>query len=131
VVFNQNQVLFINSHSFTDFNAFYSPTARGVFLGVAAYRLAGETAVKMVETATSWEMVAHECGHALHHTMKPNIDVSGRGDRTWSESFADQTAMWASLRDPQRVRTVLAETSSDLHSSNSLTRTGEAFATLA
>lgn len=130
VVFNQNQVLFINSHSFTDFNAFYSPTARQVFLGVAAYRLPGETTVKMFETATSWEEVAHECAHAVHHTLKPNIDLSDQGYRTWSESFADQTAMWASLDDKARVQTLLEEVDRNFLKSNSLTRFVEAFAAL-
>lgn len=127
VLYNQNQVLFINSHSFTDLNAFYSPTARQVFLGVAAYRLPGETAVKMFETATSWEMVAHECAHALHHTMKPNIDLSDQGYRAWAESFADLTAMWASLVDEDRAKALLKEVAGDLLKSNSLTRFVEAF----
>ena len=131
VVFNQNKVLFINSHSFTDLNAFYSPTARGVFLGVAAYRLPGETAVKMFETATSWEMVAHECGHALHHTMKPNIDLSDQGYRQWSESFGDQTAMWASIGDTDRAQALLKEVGGNFLKSNSLTRVIEAFGAVA
>jgi hypothetical protein len=129
-VFPPNYILSINSHSFTDFNAFYSPTARQVFLGVAAYRLPGETAVKMFETATSWEMVAHECGHALHHTLKPNIDLSDHDYRTWSESFADQTAMWASLNDKNRAQALLEEVDGNFLKSNSLTRFVEAFAAL-
>jgi hypothetical protein len=52
------------------------------------------------------------------------------GFDTWGESFADQNAMWASLRDPRRVRGVLAETSGNLYTSNSLTRIAEAFAAL-
>jgi hypothetical protein len=39
-------------------------------------------------------------------------------------------ALWSSLRDPKRVRDVLAETSGNLYTSNSLSRIGEAFAAL-
>ncbi len=123
----------INAHSFIDFNAFYAPTARQLFFGVVPYRLPGEPTsapVKMFETTTSWEMVAHECGHAIHHALKPNSDVSDSGWRTWSESFADQTAMWASLRNRNRTSGLLAETNGDFNQSNSLTRMAEAFAAI-
>lgn len=127
IAWGQGSRLQINAHSFIDFNAFYAPGARQLFFGVAPYRLAGETTVRMFETVSSWELVAHEASHALHHALKPNSDVSDVGWRTWSESFADQLAMWTSLRDPGRVRTLLAETSGDLNASNALSRTVEAF----
>ena len=120
----------INSHSFIDFNGFYAPGARQVFLGVVPYRLPGETVVKMFEVATSWEMVGHECGHAVHHAIKPNIDLSDQKFRTWSESFADQAAMWASLQNRERVSNLLTETNGNFHQSNSLSRLAEAFAAL-
>lgn len=118
----------INGHSFIDFNAFYAPGARQLFFGVLPYRLPGETDVKMFETASSWEMVAHECGHAVHHAIKPNADLSDTGFRTWSESFGDQTAMWTSLQNRERVQSLLIETNGNLHQPNSLTRMVEAFA---
>ena len=101
-----------------------------LFFGVVPYRLKGETDVKMFETATSWDMVAHESGHAVHNTLKPNVDQTDPGFNTWGESFGDQTAMWASLRNPDRVMRLLTETQGDLNQSNSLTRIGEAFAAL-
>lgn len=128
IVWGQDGLLKIESQSFIDFNALFSPSAKMLFFGVVPYRLPGETQVKMFETASSWEMAAHESGHAVHHTLKPN--GYGHGFDTWGESFADQTAMWTSLRDPQRVSRVLAETSGSLNSSNSVTRIGEAFAAL-
>jgi hypothetical protein len=120
----------IEPHVFVDFNAFYSPSARQMFFGVVPYRLKGETDVKMFETASSWDMVAHESGHALHNALKPNIDNTDQGFNVWGESFGDQTAMWASLRNPQRIQRLLAETHGNLNQSNSLTRIGEAFAAL-
>jgi hypothetical protein len=125
-------VLFINTHAFIDFNAFYSPAARQLFFGVVPYRLppTPTTPIRMFEMASGWEIAAHESGHAVHHTLKPNVDNSDFGFRTWSESFADQFAMWTSLRDPGRVRSLLAATNGDLSSSNALSRTGEAFGAL-
>jgi hypothetical protein len=80
--------------------------------------------------ATSWEIGAHEAGHAVHATLKPNRSATDPGFRTWSESFGDQIAMWASLRDPQRVRALLEETRGNLNGSNALTLCGEAFGAL-
>ena len=130
IAWGNNNILEIESHIFIDFNAFYSPSARMLFFGVVPYHRPGETAVWMFETATSWDMVAHESGHALHDVLKPNANEVDLGYNTWGESFADQTALWASLRNPQRVRAVLAETSGNLYTSNSLSRIGEAFAAL-
>jgi len=127
---NRDGFLEIEAHGFIDFNAFYSPITRGLFFGVVPYRMPGQTQIKMFETATSWEMVAHECGHAVHNVLKPNHVLGDQGFDTWGESFGDQTEMWASLRDPQRVRNVLTETSGNLYTSNSLTRMAEAFASI-
>jgi len=126
----KNGILEIESQAFIDFNAFYSPITRSLHFGVAPYRLPGETQIKMFETATSWEMVSHECGHAVHNVLKSNRVLGDPGFDTWGESFGDQTEMWASLRNPQRVRNVLAETNGKLYTSNSLTRIGEAFAAI-
>lgn len=127
-----DNLLFINSHTFVGFNALFSPSAMGLFFGVVPYRLPGETGIeniKMFETATSWEFAAHESGHALLAVLKPNRDFADQGYRTWTESFADQIAMWTALRDPSRVESLLAETN-DLSRSNPLSAFGEAFAAL-
>ncbi|HYV04558.1 MAG TPA: hypothetical protein VFB82_08235 [Blastocatellia bacterium] len=130
IAWGNDNVLEVESHIIIDFNAFYSPSARMVFFGIVPYRLPGETQVKMFETATSSELVGHECGHALLDRLKPNANEVDLGYNTLGESFGDQTEMWASLRDPRRVRAVLAETSGTLYTSNSLTRLCEAFAAL-
>ena len=122
--------LLIEAHAFIDFNGLYSPSARGLFFGVLPYRLAGHTEVNMFETATSWDLVAHEAGHAVEHGLKPNLHLADPGYHTWGESFGDQTAMWASLRNPERVSRLLAETKGDLNHSNSLSAFVEAFAAL-
>lgn len=130
LAWGNNGLLEIEPHTFIDFNAFYSPSARFLFFGVVPYRLKGETNIKIFETATSWDMVAHESGHALHATLKPNVDHADPGFKTWGESFGDQTAMWASLRNRDRVMKLLAETNGNLNQSNSLSRLCEAFAAL-
>lgn len=121
-----NGQLPIEPHVLIDFNAFYSPTARELFFGVVPYRLRGSANVQIFESATSWEIAAHECGHAIIATLKPNTDYS-IDDATWSESFADQMAMWTSLRDADRVRTLLADTAGDLSHPNALSSFVEAF----
>ncbi len=124
-----NGTLNIEPHVFIDLNAFYSPSAREMFFGVVPYRLPGTTDIKIFETATSWEMVAHESGHALHHVLKPNND-HGVGFTVWGESFGDQTAIWSSLRNPARRQGLLAETKGNFNQSNSLSRAVEAWAAL-
>ena len=121
-----DRLLFINSHAFIDFNAFFSPTLRELLFGLVPYRLVPGGPVLMFEMATSWEIAAHEAGHALQAELKPNRQFTELGYRTWGESFGDQLAMWASLRDPQRVRALLKETRGNLNGSNAMTRLGEA-----
>jgi hypothetical protein len=94
------------------------------------HRLPGQTEIKMFEMATSWEVAAHEAGHALHRAIKPNADLSHPGYGHWTESFADQMEMWTSLRDGDRLRKLLADTHGDLNGSNALTRIGEVLAAL-
>ena len=133
LVWGDNGRLDVNAHAFIDFNAFYSPTARMLFFGVVPHRLPGEPSsapVKMFEMATSWEVAAHEAGHALHAELKPNRDFTHKGYGTWGESFSDQMEMWTSLRDGDRLRRLLAETNGDLNRSNALTRIGEALGAL-
>ena len=121
-------VLGIETAGFVDLNAFYSPSTRMLFFGVIPYRLRGTTEVKMFETATSWEMAAHEAAHAVHNALKPNVDQTDPGFNTWGESFADQMQMWTSLRDPGRVRGLLA--GPELDQSNALSRSGEVYGAL-
>jgi hypothetical protein len=120
----------INTHAFIDFNAFYSPTARALYFGVVPYRLPGTTVIRMFEMATSWEIAAHEAGHALHHAFKPNRTATHTGYRAWSESFGDQLALWVALRDPGRVRSLLAATQGNLARSNTLGVLGEVLGAL-
>lgn len=125
---NDDQLL-IHPHSFVDFNAFYSPSTRWLFFGVVPYRMPGSPIVQMLETATSWEIAAHESGHAVQAALKPNRDW-GDSYAIWGESFADQMEMWTSLRDSDRVRELLVQTSGDLSQSNAMSRMVEAFGAL-
>jgi hypothetical protein len=125
-----NGLLLIEPHALIDFNAFYSANLRALFFGVVPYRLPGVQEIKIFETTTSWEMVAHESGHALHNALKPNHVPADQGFDTWGESFADQLTMWSSLQDPGRARALLQVVGGDLYGSNALTRFVEAFAAL-
>jgi hypothetical protein len=126
IAWGTDGLLEINSHAFIAFNAFFSPTAQAVYFGVVPYRPAGQTQVQMFEMGTSWEVAAHETGHALHGALKPNRIWTDLGFRTWSESFGDQLEMWASLRDPRRTRYLLGSTNGNLNQSNAITSLGEA-----
>ena len=123
-------LLLIETHAFYDFPAFFSPAAKQIFCGIATYRLPGQSDVHFFELATSRDIVAHEVGHAVHDALKPNAFQLDLGWNIWGESFADQTALWTSLRDPERVARLLAETHGDFNQSNSLSRIGEVYAAL-
>jgi hypothetical protein len=126
----QGGFLLIETHAFIDFNAFFSVSMKQLFFGVVPYRLPGHSDVHLFETATSTDMVGHEAGHAVLDVLKPKASYISLGFRTWGESFADQTALWTSLRGPERVAQLLAETHGDFNQSNSLSRIGEAYAAL-
>lgn len=128
ILWGKDGRLDIRPHFFYDHQAFHSRFAHSLFFGVLLYRLAGETDIKYFEMASSWEVVAHESGHALHFALKPNSDGTNQGFKFWGESFGDQTAMWSSLRNQERVQQLLNETHGDLNQSNALTRFEEAFA---
>jgi hypothetical protein len=124
-----NGRLEIEPHAFYsgygDETGLYSPSARMIFLSVSPYQLPGDQQTKIFEMATSWELDAHESGHALHGALKPNVDQTDQGFNTWGESFADQMAMWSSLQDPGRARALLQEVDGYLYRANALTRFGE------
>lgn len=130
ISWGENGSLGIYPHAFIDFNAFYSPTARALFFGVVPHRLPGQTEVKMFETATSWDIAAHETGHAILHSLKPNAILNLAGYKAWSESFSDQISMWTSLRDADRVQKLIETTNANLNQSNALSRNTDAFGAL-
>jgi hypothetical protein len=120
----------INTHAFYGFNAFFSPASRDLNCGVIAYRLPGSNDIHTFEMSSSWEVVAHESGHAVHHELKPNVGPVDLGFRQWGESFADQTAMWTSLQDPARRKGILDETGGDMTQPSDLSRLGELYSGL-
>src|SRR5262249_1027670 len=95
-----NGRLEINPPAYISDDAFYSWTDRSLYLGIVPYRLPGDQQTKIFETSTSWELDAHESGHAVLHALKPNLDYEDAGRKIWTESFADQMAMWSALQDP-------------------------------
>lgn len=120
-----NGQLEVSAHAFIEAGA-YANRAR-VVLGVVPYRVPGTEALRLFEVASSWETVAHEAGHSAHEALKPNTGPASGDFGSWSESFADQLAMWTALQDPRRVAEVLEETGGDLNQSSSLTRMAELF----
>ncbi len=117
-------------HEFVGLNAYYNPLDRALHFGVVLYRMPEREQVYLFEISTSWEVAAHEGGHAIHDVLKPNKGLVDPGYRQWGESFGDQLAMWVSLVDRDRVEALLAETGGDLGRRSALTRMAEAFGTL-
>lgn len=130
ILWGDNGQLAVFPHAFVGFNAFYSGASRDLNFGIVPYKLPGSDEIKLFEMATSWEVGAHESGHALHHELKPNMGPVDPGFRQWGESFADQTAMWTSLSDAGRRKQILAETHGDMSQPSDLSRLGELMAGL-
>lgn len=129
ISWGQNGQLAIDAHSFIGVNANYSPLDRSLKFGVVPYQTA-EGEVRLFEMASSWEVVAHESGHAVQDVLKPHKGLVDLGYRQWGESFGDQLSMWGGLQDPERVAKLLEETGGDFSKSNALSRIAEAYGTL-
>lgn len=78
----------------------------------------------------SFDVVAHETGHAILDSLKPKMYLIHEGQaRALHEAFADLTAIFCILDQLDCCEEVVAESKSDLRSAPFLTTTGEALAT--
>jgi hypothetical protein len=83
---------------------------------------------KKVFTCLSYDIVAHELGHALLDGMRPEF-FSMASLEIWSfhESFGDINAIFASLYEPLLVNYLLTQTGGDLKKQNILGDLAEQF----
>jgi hypothetical protein len=72
---------------------------------------------KTVYTCQSFDMVAHEVGHAILYALKPsymNINNWGSENTAFKEAFGDLTAIFAMLAQMDHVDAIIAESKADL-----------------
>jgi hypothetical protein len=77
----------------------------------------------------SFDIVAHETGHAILDALKPSLYKEREGQAgALHEAFADLTAIFAALDQLDLCEDIVAETKSDLRKAKYLTAIGEQFA---
>jgi hypothetical protein len=105
-------------------NAFYSRSAKALKFG--HFIRSGTTT--RVFTCRSFDIVAHETGHAILDGLKPDWIVSG-GPQTGGlhESFGDISAIFVALSQLDQVEAVIAQTKGNLHDKTFLADLAEEF----
>ena len=70
-----------------------------------------------VYTCRSQDIVAHETGHAVLDGLKPNWILTENPPQTGAlhEAFADLTAIFLMLTQPEQIATVVTQTKANLH----------------
>jgi hypothetical protein len=89
----------------------------------------GTTPPQRVYTCRSFDIVAHETGHAILDGLKPNWILIGNPPQTGGlhESFGDLTAMFLTLSQFDQIEAIVAQTKSNLHDKTFLADLAEEF----
>ena len=104
----------------TDFNAFYNRKSMQFFY---AY---DPVAKAPIFTAESADIVAHELGHAILDSFRPETwGVASLEVWSFHEAFADLTALLSIMQHEEILRYVIAETNSNFMSQSVITRLAE------
>jgi Zn-dependent metalloprotease len=101
-------------------NAFYDPKTHALVFPQFVDK------GKMKYTSSSFDVVAHEAGHACLNAMIPSLNQTGRLDhKALHESFGDLSALFASLElaSPAQLKAWLANPNSDTCIGGDLTGT--------
>ncbi|GAA0599012.1 hypothetical protein [Actinomadura livida] len=114
-------------HAATGANAFYSRTAQA--LKFLFFTPQGAPAETVVHTCRSFDIVAHETGHALLDGLKPGWLSAGNPPQTGGlhESFGDLTAIFLALAQPDQADALVALTKGNLHDKSFLADLAEEF----
>jgi hypothetical protein len=103
-------------------NAFYSPGQKLLAFG---HFIQGAT---QIFTCRSFDIVAHETGHAVLDGLKPNwISASNPQTGGLHESFGDLSAVFLALSQLDQVEAVIAQTKGNLHDKTFLADLAEQF----
>lgn len=105
-------------------NAFYSRNLKA--LKFFSFTPTGKPTVF---TCRSFDIVAHETGHAVLDALKPGWLMMGNPPQTGGlhESFGDLTAIFLSLSQMDQVEAIIAQTKADLHDKTFLADLAEQF----
>jgi hypothetical protein len=106
-------------------NAYYSRNERALKFG--DFVPSGSS--DRVYTCRSFDIVAHETGHAVLDGLKPQWILSSAPPQTGGlhESFGDLTAIFLTLSQMDQVEAVIAQTKADLHDKTFLADMAEQF----
>ncbi len=88
----------------------------------------GDQPLRWVYTCQSFDLVAHEMGHAILDGMKPGfLDSTDLETHALHESFADLTAIFTMLAQMDQVETIIAESKGFLAQPTFLSEVAEEF----
>ncbi|MFT5643936.1 MAG: hypothetical protein ACI83P_001490 [Janthinobacterium sp.] len=106
-------------------NAFYSRSAKALKFG----DFIPTGATSRVYTCRSFDIVAHETGHAVLDGLKPDWLLASNPPQTGGlhESFGDITAIFLALSQLDQVEAVIAQTKANLHDKTFLADLAEQF----
>ncbi|RKS76219.1 hypothetical protein BZB76_1569 [Actinomadura pelletieri DSM 43383] len=108
-------------------NAFYSRTAKA--LKFLFFTPEGQPQSTVVHTCRSFDIVAHETGHALLDGLKPGWLAADCPPQTGGlhEAFGDLTAIFLALAQPDQAEALVASTKGNLHDRSFLADVAEEF----
>jgi hypothetical protein len=106
-------------------NAFYSRGQKALKFG----DFVPNGTTDRVFTCRSFDIVAHEAGHAILDGLKPNWLLASNPPQTGGlhESFGDLTAIFLALSQLDQVEAVIAQTKANLHNKTFLADLAEQF----
>ncbi|WP_433329159.1 hypothetical protein [Spirillospora sp. CA-294931] len=119
--------LTVNPRAGVGANAFYSRTGKA--LSFLHFVPQGQPPANVVFTCRSFDIVAHETGHAILDGLKPGWLGAGNNPQTGGlhESFGDITAIFLALAQPDQAEALVALTKANLHDKSFLPAVAEEF----
>ncbi|WP_256081442.1 hypothetical protein [Massilia sp. YIM B04103] len=123
---HDTEPLTVHAHGLPNvMNAYYSRQQKALKFGDFVPSGASER----VFTCRSFDIVAHETGHAVLDGLKPRWLLSSNPPQTGGlhESFGDLTAIFLALSQLDQVEAVIAQTRADLHDKTFLADMAEQF----
>jgi hypothetical protein len=106
-------------------NAFYSRNQKALKF----FFFDSGTPPQTIFTCRSFDIVAHECGHAVLDALKPGWLLTGNPPQTGGlhESFGDMTAIFLALGQLDQCEAIIAQTKASLHAKSFLADLAEQF----